>query len=217
MNDKEFLWSDIVSKVSGCSRCILHKYRTRPVPGEGSLNSRLMFIGEAPGQKEDEEGRPFVGSAGKLLNEMLESRGINRSEVFITNVVRCRPPNNREPTDDEVNACSEFTISVIRLVSPKILVTLGNHAGRFISNLTGIKWVGVSKMRGKWFRVNLLGLKDIYIFPTYHPATALYNPNIRSVLESDFDIIKDLYVSISKNIFSKKSPTLLDFIRGGTY
>ncbi|MEM4519299.1 MAG: type-4 uracil-DNA glycosylase [Sulfolobales archaeon] len=217
MDNKESLWSEIVSRVSECSRCVLHKYRTKPVPGEGSLNSKLMFIGEAPGQKEDEEGRPFVGSAGKLLTEMLESRGINRSEVFITNVVRCRPPNNREPADDEIKACSEFTVSIIKLVSPKILVTLGNHAGRFISGLAGIKWVGVSRMRGKWFKADLLGLKDMYIFPTYHPATALYNPNIRSVIESDFNAIKDLYDVISKNISSRKPPTLLDFIRGGSY
>jgi len=217
LNDKEVLWSKIVSDVSRCSKCSLHKYRTKPVPGEGPLNSKLLLIGEAPGQREDEEGRPFVGSAGKLLTELLEVRGIKRSEVFITNVVRCRPPNNREPTDDEILACSEYTISIIKLVTPKILVTLGNHAGKFIFGLAGIKWVGVSRMRGRWFKVDLLGLKDVYIFPTYHPATALYNPNVKSVLDSDFNTIKELYLGITKGLGGRKTTTLLDFMGGGSH
>ncbi len=214
MDGKEVLWSKIVSDVSTCTRCVLHRYRTKPVPGEGPIDSRLLFIGEAPGQKEDEEGRPFVGPAGKLFVELLEVRGIRRSEVFITNVVRCRPPNNREPNDDEVLACSNYTLSIIKLVSPRILVTLGNHAGKFIFGLAGIKWVGVSRMRGRWFKVDLLGLKDVYLFPTYHPATALYNPNIKSVLDSDFNAIKELYISLTKNLIGRKASTLLDFIVG---
>ncbi|MCS7108104.1 MAG: uracil-DNA glycosylase [Sulfolobales archaeon] len=217
MHDKDFIWSDIVSKVSRCSKCQLHKYRNKPVPGEGPLSSKLLFIGEAPGQKEDEEGRPFVGSAGKLLTEMLEGRGIARSDVFITNVVRCRPPNNREPSDDEITACGEYTTSIIKLVNPKLLVTLGNHAGRFIFGLVGIKWAGVSRMRGRWVKVDLLGLKDVYLFPTFHPATALYNPNVKSILDLDFDIIKDLYVGLSKESVGRRSPSLLDFIQGGTH
>ncbi len=217
MSSKEVLWSKIVDEILRCSKCDLHQYRSRPVPGEGPLDSKLLFIGEAPGQKEDEEGRPFVGAAGKLLTELLEARGIKRSEVFITNVVRCRPPNNREPSDDEIVACGEYTTSIIKLVTPKILVTLGNYAGKFIFGLAGIRWAGVSRMRGRVFNADLLGLKNVYLFPTYHPATALYNPNIKPILSSDFDAISELYINLRKGFEGRKRQTILDFIGGATH
>jgi len=216
LDGKEVLWSEIVSRISRCSKCELHKYRTNPVPGEGSLYSKMLLIGEAPGKNEDEEGRPFVGAAGKLLTELLEVRGIKRSEVFITNVVKCRPPNNREPYDEEIRACSEYTVSIIRLVSPKILVTLGNHAGKFIFELGGVRWISVSRMRGRSYKMDIVGIKDVLVIPTYHPATALYNPNIRSVLESDFDMIKEYYF-MEYGVGSIKRKTLLDFLEGGRH
>lgn len=213
MSSKEALWRELVLAIESCRACELHRHRTKVVVGEGSLYSDLMFIGEAPGQKEDEEGRPFVGAAGKVLTELLESRGIKREHVFITNVVKCRPPGNREPRDEEIKACSTHTLSIIRIISPKLIVTLGNHAGKFLLELYGgVKWLGVSRMRGKVYSVRL-DFEVVQVFPTYHPATALYNPGVRSVLEEDFNVIKDELIKL-RSPTRRKSVTLLDFMRG---
>lgn len=215
MGSKEGLWDELVSRIESCTKCLLHKYRRKAVPGEGSLYSKMLLLGEAPGQKEDEEGRPFVGAAGKLLTELLESRGIKRDEIFITNVVKCRPPNNREPRDDEVSACSEHTLSIIKLVDPKLIVTLGNHAGRFVFKMcSDVEWHGISRMRGRSYTLRLGGVGVLTVIPTYHPATALYNPSVRSILEMDFDLIRDTYMELSSNTSTTmKTVTLLDFIR----
>ncbi len=214
MDDKESLWSELIGKIESCTKCPLHRYRKKAVPGEGSLYSKMLLLGEAPGQREDEEGRPFVGAAGKLLTELLESRGIKRDEVFITNVVKCRPPNNREPRDDEVIACSEYTLSIIKLVDPKLVVTLGNHAGKFVFKMCGdVEWRGISKMRGKLYTLRLREIGVLTVIPTYHPATALYNPNVRYILETDFDLVRSTYMGLtSKTLTTTRATTLLDFI-----
>jgi DNA polymerase len=168
-----------------------------------------LFIGEAPGQREDELGRPFVGAAGKLLTDLLKSIGLRREDVFITNVVKCRPPNNRDPKDDEVDACSAHTIKIIRLISPRVLVTLGNHAGKFVfETLASQPWKGVKRSRGRIYKLHILE-NEITIIPTYHPAAALYNPRLRDELEKDFDLIGNVLKSNNR----KKELTLLDFMR----
>jgi len=213
--DKNAVWSELVLEISNCSRCRLSESRTRAVPGEGSLDAKVMFIGEAPGRSEDEVGRPFVGAAGKLLNELLSSSDMRREEVFITNVVKCRPPENRDPLEDEILSCSHFTNSIIQLIRPSIIVTLGNHAGRYVIEfLGGSRWYGVSRMRGNVYKVTLFG-KETLVIPTYHPAAALYNPAPRKALEEDFKLVTSKYRELIQNEAKAKERrrTLLDFIR----
>ncbi len=211
MQDKESIWLRIVERIRTCDLCPLHKYRRNPVPGEGSLNAEILFLGEAPGRREDEMGRPFVGAAGQLLNKLLENINMKRAEVFITNVVKCRPPNNRDPKDEEIKACSIHTDSIISLVKPRVIVTLGNHAGKYIfESLGGKKWLGVSKVRGKVYEINLrLGFK-VKVIPTYHPAAALYNPQLRETLENDFRLIVKALNEVRSE---SRRLTLLDFIK----
>jgi len=211
---KEDVWLTIIRKVKNCTRCGLYKYRKNAVPGEGSLESKVFFLGEAPGRREDEEGRPFVGAAGKLLDTLLRSIGLSRSQVFITNVVKCRPPNNRDPRDDEVSACSVHTNEILSLVDPDVIVTLGNHAGKYVfTSLGGRSWLGVSRHRGRTYElmVDILG-KKIMVIPTYHPAAALYNPVLKQQLESDFMLVRKVLDSASSR---RESRSILDFLKQG--
>ena len=218
MGSKEVEWRNIVESIKSCNACILHKNRKNAVPGEGSLNATVMFIGEAPGRREDETGRPFVGAAGKLLDELLSRAGLRRAEVFITNVVKCRPPNNRDPREEEVSECSVHTNKIIKLIAPKIIVTLGNHSGRYVfEKLAGMEWYGVSRARGRVYEATILELK-VKVIPTYHPAAALYNPKLRTRLENDFDTIgkelKKLEGGPPENITEGRK-TILDYLKGG--
>jgi len=208
--DKEKKWHDIVKAIKECRECPLHKFRKNPVPGEGSLNAEVMLIGEAPGRREDETGRPFVGAAGKYLDELLSKAELKREEVFITNVVKCRPPNNRDPKPEEIMSCSTHTNRIIKLISPKVIVTLGNHSGRYvIEYLGGGRWYGVTRARGKVYDLVVLGLQ-IKVLPTYHPAAALYNPKLKEYLEKDFIRLGEVVTSINSGSRSK-GRTLLDY------
>jgi len=181
---------EIAKQVRECTKCKLHLTRKNAVPGEGNPNAEIMLIGEAPGANEDEEGRPFVGAAGKLLTELLSSIGLNRKDVFITNLVKCRPPNNRDPEEDEIIACSPYLDEQIRIIKPKIIVTLGKHSTTYILGKIGMKVKSISAVRGKFFTWNY-GNVTISVFPTYHPAAALYNPSLRDELFSDFKKISE--------------------------
>jgi DNA polymerase len=174
----------ISEEVEACSKCPLHLTRRRAVPGEGNPNAEVMLIGEAPGEVEDETGRPFVGAAGKLLNSLLQDIGVDRSSLYITNVVKCRPPNNRDPTDEEINACKPYLIRQIAVVRPRRIVTLGRHSTRVILGLGGLRVSEISRVRGRVFRVTIAGV-EVEVYPTYHPAAALYNPSIKGVLKED--------------------------------
>ncbi len=199
------------NEIALCRRCELHRSRTKAVPGEGNLYSKIVFLGEAPGKSEDEEGRPFVGAAGKLLTKLIESLGLRREEVFITNVVKCRPPGNREPKVEEISTCSYFTDDIISLINPLLIVTLGNYAGYYIFEMKGgVRWLGVSKMRGKLYRLEILG-RERALIPTYHPAAALYNPQVLAVLQKDFTLIKNYLQG-----FEEGRQGLLKFLRGGS-
>ena len=171
------------SQIMTCINCELHKSRTRSVPGEGPSDAKIMFVGEGPGQNEDLQGRPFVGAAGKLLTELLESVGISRSSVFITNIVKCRPPNNRAPRKSEIEACNPYLARQIELIGPRVVCALGTPA---INALLGEEY-SASKAHGKAVSKN-----QYLIFPMYHPAAALYDANLRQVLEADFGILKKL-------------------------
>lgn len=205
----EIEYANLVSQITECRRCPLHENRRKPVPGEGSLRARVMLVGEAPGRKEDEEGRPFVGAAGKLLTSLLNSIGVDRSEVFITNVVKCRPPGNREPTDEEIRACNSFLLRQIELIKPHGIVALGRIAGKTLYEMAGLKWVSVEDSRGSMVRAKI-GNHQVYIIVTYHPAAALYNPHLKIELEKDFKSIISKLFHESKG--ERRRLTLEDFI-----
>ena len=188
----------IASEVIGCPLCKLSRSRRNAVPGDGQLSSKIMFIGEAPGKNEDEQGKPFVGAAGMILNQALEKAGIKRAEVFITNVVKCRPPNNRLPENDERSICRQYLDRQISLIAPKIICILGSTA---YSSILGGK--SITKNRGKIMERN--GQK---YFLTIHPAAAIYNKNLRSVLNNDFFLLSK---EIKKMEYDKRT-SLLDYI-----
>lgn len=165
----------IAAEVKGCPLCKLARTRKNAVPGEGQLAAKIMFVGEAPGRSEDEKGRPFVGAAGRILDNLLQKAGIERSQVFITNVVKCRPPNNRVPEDDEAVACRPYLDRQIALIKPKVICILGRTA--YASLLGGSS---ITTNRGKI--VEKAGQK---YFLTFHPAAAIYNKNLLSALEAD--------------------------------
>lgn len=192
----------IASEVIGCPLCKLSRSRRNAVPGDGQLSSKIMFIGEAPGKNEDEQGKPFVGAAGMILNQALEKAGIKRAEVFITNVVKCRPPNNRLPENDERSICRQYLDRQISLIAPKIICILGSTA---YSSILGGK--SIIKNRGKIIEKN--GQK---YFLTIHPAAAIYNKNLRSVLNNDLFLLSK---EIKKMEYDKRT-SLLDYIADET-
>lgn len=158
---------EIAEQIKTCKKCPLYLTRRNAVPGEGSYHSPVMFVGEAPGEVEDLYGKPFIGKAGQLFTKILQSVKIQREDVFITNVVKCRPPGNRNPSKSEVEICIPYLESQIALVNPKIIVTLGNIPTRFLLN----SGEGISKVRGQWF--DWIG--GIKIFPMFHPSYLLRN------------------------------------------
>lgn len=169
------------AEMLACSKCVLRNGCKQVVPGEGSADAEIMLIGEGPGQKEDESGRPFVGAAGKFLDELLLSISLKREDVYIANVVKCRPPANRDPLPEEVEACWPWLEEQIKLIDPKLIVTLGRHSmERF---LPGQK---ISLIHGRAMRREAPGLGRRVILALYHPAAALYNGGMRQTLLRDF-------------------------------
>ncbi|WP_148217150.1 type-4 uracil-DNA glycosylase [Acidilobus saccharovorans] len=208
LDNKKASYDDIAERVRNCKACPLHRLRTNAVPGEGNLSAKIMLVGEAPGKNEDEQGRPFVGAAGQLLSSLLEQAGLRRQDVYITNVVKCRPPNNRTPTEDEVAACIGFLKEEISLVRPKVIVALGNTAGSALMSLAGKQWRGVTAERGRKVKVSIGGV-ELTVIPTYHPAAALYKPDLKDYLAKD---IKEAAEEAEEPARARK--TLLDFMGG---
>ncbi len=170
-------WEELEQSIKGCNRCKLYKTRQNIVFGTGNKNARVMFIGEGPGADEDRQGEPFVGRAGKLMNLAFETLGIDRNEVYIANVVKCRPPSNRNPENDEAIACLNYLRNQVILVKPEIIVLLGSVA---LKNILGQEY-GITASRGKWFEK-----KGIKYMPTWHPAALLRDETKK------IDFIKDL-------------------------
>ena len=192
---------DITNNIQVCTKCSLSKSRTLAVPGDGPVDAELMFVGEGPGAKEDTQGKPFVGSAGTYLNTLLGLIGIKREEVFIVNIVKCRPPGNRAPTWDERNACLPHLQKQIQCINPHLICTLGNTA---LETLTGEK--SISRIHG-----SLLRKENNQFFPMYHPAAALHNPALRVILESDMHKLKNTLDKFeSPSYFSEINNTTLD-------
>ncbi len=165
----------LAEKIKVCTKCRLHEDRRNAVPGEGKKDSDIMLIGEAPGKNEDLEGRPFVGRAGELLEELLGDADLNRDDVFITNIVKCRPPDNRDPRKDEIKTCNPYLEKQIELIEPDVIATLGNHATETLIGKTGMK-----KIHGKIFEYH-----GVEMIPMYHPAAGLYNPGLKDTMKED--------------------------------
>lgn len=170
----------IRAQVQQCSACPLYAGRTRAVPGEGPASSRVMFIGEGPGYHEDQQGQPFVGQAGKFLDELLACAGLKRAEVFITNVVKCRPPSNRDPEPEELKACDEYLNAQIEAINPRVIVTLGRFSmAKFVTNGK------ISQIHGRPHQVD-----GRVVVTMYHPAAALHQPDLKKTLLEDFGRLK---------------------------
>ena len=164
-----------------CTTCALAQGRTQVVFGSGSPNADLMFVGEAPGFHEDQQGVPFVGQAGKLLDTLLGGIGLTRADVFVANVLKCRPPGNRDPLPEEIAACEPHLFRQIELIQPKLVATLGNFATKLLSG----RPAGITRVHGHEQEVTL-GARTVLLYPIFHPAAALYTPSMLKVLEEDF-------------------------------
>ena len=173
--------------VSSCTACRLAETRTQVVFGSGNPDSELMFVGEAPGFHEDQQGLPFVGAAGKLLERLLGEIGLTRDDVFIGNVLKCRPPGNRDPLADEIEACQEHLFRQIELIQPRVVATLGNFATKLLSGDP----TGITRVHGRQQDVRL-GQSQVLLYPIYHPAAALYTQAMLRVLEEDFRRLPEL-------------------------
>jgi len=185
----EDILKQIGQEVSVCTQCNLHFSRKFAVPGEGPANAQIMFIGEGPGFYENEQGRPFVGAAGKFLDELLTSIKMKRSDVFIGNVVKCRPPGNRDPLPDELAACSDYLNRQIQAINPKVIVTLGRYSmAYFLPNAR------ISEIHGQ-----AMNIKGRLIVAMYHPAAALHQQSLRSTIERDFARLPELIAKARLN------------------
>ena len=173
--------------VAGCERCALAATRTQVVFGSGSPNADLMFVGEAPGFHEDKQGVPFVGAAGQLLSKLLAGVGLSRDVVYIANVIKCRPPGNRDPLPGEIESCESHLFKQIELIRPKVVATLGNFATKLLSG----KPDGITRVHGVPQEV-VLGGNTVLLYPIFHPAAALYTPRMLEVLEADFRRLPEL-------------------------
>ena len=179
-------------KIENCKKCDLYKTRINPVIGDGSIDANIFFIGEAPGRNEDLQGKTFVGKAGVILDEMIQLIGLKRDEVFIANIIKCRPPKNRNPLIKEIKACAEHLDKQIKSIKPKIIVPLGNIATNYIFKKFNLKYDKISNIHGHIFQLNTkFGV--IKIIPSYHPAAATYNPSIKDILIKDFKLINNSF------------------------
>jgi DNA polymerase len=193
MDKKALELDDLHKKWINECQCELKKTATQAVPGIGSADAEIVFIGEAPGKKEDELGEPFVGAAGKFLNEMLAEINFKREDIYITNIVKYRPPNNRDPLPEEKSACRQWLLEELKIIEPKLIIFLGRHAmNNFFPDLQ------IGQAHGKLLIKKFKGMSTKYFFPLYHPAAALYDGGMREVLIKDFKKIPKVLLEIAK-------------------
>lgn len=186
--------TDLYAQIRTCTRCLLSQSRTRAVPGEGPEDAAVLFIGEAPGFHEDKTGRPFVGAAGQFLEELLASIGMTRQDVYIANVIKCRPPGNREPSPVEIEACQAYLDRQIELIRPKMVITLGRFS--MARYFPGGK---ISSIHGKPLKID-----NVLYYPMFHPAAALHQPKLRHTVEQDMLKIPELLAEIDQMQNSQK-------------
>ncbi len=189
--------AEIAHRVRACTRCDLWRTRTQAVPGEGNPRAEVMFIGEAPGYHEDRQGRPFVGAAGQFLNELLGRAGLRREEVYITNVVKCRPPGNRDPLPDEIAACAPYLEEQLAAIQPRVIVTLGRYSmARWFPNEK------ISRIHGQARRIG-----PYVVVPMYHPAAALHQPALKELVEKDFEKLGEIITQVRAEAASAAAQT----------
>src|SRR5947209_11051528 len=184
---REVLKAIYLDEAKDCQRCPLAETRTNVVFGAGDADADLMFVGEAPGANEDRMGLPFVGQAGKLLDRLLEEIGLERGQVFIANLLKCRPPGNRDPQPGEIEACQEYLMRQVGLIEPKMVCTLGNFSTKLLRGDS----TGITRLHGR-AEVRMIGPRAVRLYPLYHPAAALYTPSMLETLRSDFQRIPQL-------------------------
>jgi len=193
MNPQEVL-KQVSQEVSGCTKCVLQYSRKLAVPGEGPANAEIMFIGEGPGFHENEQGRPFIGAAGKYLDDLLASINMKRSEVFITNVVKCRPPGNRDPLPEELTTCSDYLERQVQAINPRVIVTLGRYSmAHYLPNAK------ISSVHGQATKV-----KGRLVIAMYHPAAALHQQSLKSTIEQDFSRLPGLIAQMGQSAESQE-------------
>jgi DNA polymerase len=197
MNTENIL-AQIANEVAVCTKCALHESRTKAVAGEGAADAEIMFIGEGPGFHENEQGKPFVGASGKFLDQLLAQAELTRADVFICNVVKCRPPENRDPHPDELSACDEYLEAQIQAINPSIIVTLGRISmGKFFGN------VKISAVHGQMQKVG-----ERFVIPMFHPAAALHQPPLKPSILADFaklpDQLNEARVALGRKAVKKK-------------
>ena len=180
----------LAREIACCEKCMLRLGRKNAVPGEGNIRSKILFIGEGPGATENETGRPFVGQAGNFLNELLETAGVDRKSVFITNVVKCRPPANRDPMPEELTACAHYLERQIALIDPLVIVTLGRFS---MARYFPLQRISAIHGQGKWIDGRM-------IVPMFHPAAALHQPSLRSAIRQDFQLLPEYLKEAAKRL-----------------
>lgn len=195
MMSKEVDLNQLHEMIKACKKCNLWKLRKNPVLGEGNINAVVVFIGEAPGYNEDLQGRPFVGAAGSLLDELLSSIGLSREEVYVCNILKCRPPNNRDPDPSEVSACTSFLDRQVELIKPRIIITLGRHSMSYILSKANLKFDSITRIHGRVYDATIFNYK-VLIVPTFHPAAVLYNIQYKRLLENDFKTLRGILDNI---------------------
>jgi DNA polymerase len=189
MSSNKELLDNVATEVVVCTKCCLWKCRKKAVPGVGNPESKLMLVGEAPGRSEDIQGEPFVGAAGKLLDTLLSEIGFSRTQVFITNVVKCRPPENRDPLPDEIETCTPYLSRQIGIIQPAMIVTLGKHSTAYVLGRANLPFRSITQEHGRVHETVILGVKTV-VFPTFHPAAALYNAQYENQIRDDFQMVK---------------------------
>lgn len=184
----------IKEEVISCRKCSLYRTRNLPVVGQGNHQAQIMLVGEAPGASEDKTGRPFCGQAGRILDELLETAGLKREEVYICNILKCRPPQNRDPQKEEIAACTPYLERQIRIIQPKVIGSLGNYATAYILEKYDLenKIEGISKIHGQIFEAET-DFGSIRIIPLYHPAVGVYNEKMKETLKKDFQVLSGKY------------------------
>ncbi len=185
--ERRELLKAVYEEARDCRRCPLHQTRTTVVFGSGNADAELMFIGEAPGANEDRQGLPFVGQAGKLLDKLLGEIGITRQDVFIANTIKCRPPDNRDPHPNEIEACNDYLRRQIELIEPSVICTLGNFSTKLLRG----DGTGITRLHGRE-ETRVFGARAVRLYPLYHPAAALYTPSTLEALRADFHRIPEL-------------------------
>jgi DNA polymerase len=199
MEEQALALRELAIQIGACQKCDLAKTRTRAVPGEGNPNADIVFIGEGPGFHEDQQARPFVGQAGKFLDELLASIGLKRSDVFICNVLKCRPPGNRDPLPTEIAACKPWLDTQIETIKPRVIVTLGRFSmSRYFPGQA------ISKIHGQARKFG-----DMTVVPMYHPAAALHQASLRKTIEYDFQKLPALLAEALKEEPKEKEPEAL--------